>query len=157
MSASKITFRLPGGDEKQFDVGVTGFEIAESIGSRLAKDALAVRLNGKVIDLRVPLNEGGDFSVITIKDEEGGNVIRHSAEHVLADAVKRLWPSVQIDVGRTDHSEKFQYDFKIDHAFTEADLEKIETKAKEILKEKSVFQRKVVSRNEAKEFFRRPR
>ena len=96
---------------------------------------------------------GGAFRIFTAKSPEAGEFIRHSAEHVLADAVKRLWPEAQIDVGRKDHSEKFQYDFRFPRAFTPEDLGRIEGKMREILAEGHTFERVEVSREEAARIF----
>ncbi len=142
--------RLPNGDCLKVEDGSTVLDVAQKIGAGLAKAALAGRIDGKLVDLRTPLNQNVTLEIVTSKDPQADDVVRHSAEHVMADAVKQLWPDVQIDVGRTDHSEKFQYDFKIDRAFTPEDLEKIEAKMKEILKSKAPFEREVVTREEAK-------
>jgi threonyl-tRNA synthetase len=120
----------------------------------LAKAALAGRIDGELADLRVPLHKDVSIEIVTSRDPEGGDVIRHSCEHVMADAVKRLFPNVQIDVGRSDHSEQFQYDFLVDKPFTPEDLEKIAAEIKKILKEKSPFERRVMTREEAREFFK---
>ena len=91
--------------------------------------------------------------MITSRDAEAGEVIRHSAEHVMADAVKRLWPETQIDVGRTDHSEKFQYDLDIPVRITPENLPEIEAEMKRIIAEDLPFKREVVAKEEAKKLF----
>lgn len=149
-----IRLTLPDGSVRTVPSGTTPLEVAASIGPRLAKDAVGAELDGRTIDLRQPLREGGAFRLFTVKSPEAGDFIRHSAEHVLADAVKRLWPEVEIDVGRKDHSEKFQYDFRFPRAFTPEDLEKIEARMREILAEGSSFERVEVSREEAERIFR---
>jgi len=128
--------------------------VALEIGPGLAQAAIGAVLDGAFVDLRQPIRAGGSFRILTSRDPESGDFVRHSAEHVLADAVKRLWPEVEIDAGRQDHSEKFQYDFRFPRAFTPEDLEKIEKKMKEILKEKAKFERVEVSREEAADLFR---
>jgi threonyl-tRNA synthetase len=153
-SPDVLALKLPDGSELEYPSGTTALEVAEGIGARLAQDAVGAELNGHAVDLRQPLSEGGDFRILTSKNQEAGSFIRHSAEHVLADAVKRLWPEVEIDAGRRDHSEKFQYDFRFPRAFTSEDLERIETKMREILAEDSVFERLEASRDEAAELFR---
>jgi threonyl-tRNA synthetase len=115
---------------------------------------VGAELDGRKVDLRLPLQQGGAFRIFTVKSPEAGEFVRHSAEHVLADAVKRLWPEAEYDAGRQDHSEKFQYDFRFPRAFTPEDLEKIEAKMREILAEKSEFERVEVSREEAERTFR---
>jgi threonyl-tRNA synthetase len=148
-----IRLTLPDGSVRSVPPGTTPLEVAAGIGPRLAKDAVGAELDGHKIDLRQPIREGGAFRIFTVKSPEAGDFIRHSAEHVLADAVKRLWPEVEIDVGRKDHSEKFQYDFRFSRAFTPEDLEKIGAKMREILAEKSPFERTEVSREEARRIF----
>jgi threonyl-tRNA synthetase len=154
MSVSEsISLTLPDGSVREVARGTTSLEVAMSIGPRLAQDAVGAELDGEIVDLRTPLGEGGAFRLFTTKSPEAGDFLRHSAEHVLADAVKRLWPEVEIDAGRQDHSEKFQYDFRFPRAFTAEDLEKIEGKMREILAEDSLFERLEVSREEAAELF----
>jgi threonyl-tRNA synthetase len=155
MSAEKIELTLPDGSVKAFPPGATSLEVARSVGERLAAAAVAGEVDGEVVDLRAPIGRSGKFRVLTLRDPEAGVVIRHSAEHVLADAVERLFPGTIIDAGRQDHSEKFQYDFRIDHAFTPEDLERIEQEMARIVKEGRPFERQVVSRKEAAEIFRK--
>ncbi|MCH9649903.1 MAG: threonine--tRNA ligase [Deltaproteobacteria bacterium] len=148
-----LTLTLPNGDTKEVQAGTTPLQVAESIGPRLAKDAIGAELDGKVVDLRHPLSASGSFRLFTTKSPEAGEFIRHSAEHVLADAVKRLWPEVEIDAGRQDHSEKYQYDFRFPRPFSPEDFETIEAKMVEILAENATFERQELSREEAKDLF----
>jgi threonyl-tRNA synthetase len=150
---SEIQIRLPDGKTLAMPVGTTILEIAQSIGPGLAKAALGGRVDGELVDLRAPIDADASIEVVTSRDPDGGAIIRHSAEHVMADAVKRLHPEVQIDVGRTDHSEKFQYDFRIGRPFTPDDLEQIEKEMAKVLAEKREFTRAVMSRDEARAFF----
>jgi len=150
---SDIEVRLPDGKTLSVPSGATVLSVAEQIGRGLARAALAGRIDGEVVDLRTPIDHDVEIEIITAKSPDGGDVIRHSAEHVMADAVKRLFPNVQIDVGRTDHSEKFQYDFLVDRPFTPDDLERIETEMARILAENASFERQVLSRDEARAFF----
>lgn len=150
----ELSLVLPDGSSRTYPVGTTALEVAQSIGPRLANDSIGAELDGKAIDLRQPLSSDGSIRIVTAKDQTAGEFIRHSAEHILADAVKRLWPDVEIDVGRRDHSEKFQYDFRYPQAFTPDDLERIEAKMREIQAEDSVFERVEVSREEAAAIFR---
>jgi threonyl-tRNA synthetase len=154
MSRETISLTLPDGSVKTVERGTTPLEIARSIGPGLARAAVGAELEGDTVDLRLPLERSGRFRLFTTRDRGAGDFIRHSAEHVLADAVKRLWPEVEIDVGRQDHSEKFQYDFRFPRSFTPEDLEKIEAKMNEILGEKDEFERIEVSRDEAQRIFR---
>ncbi len=149
-----IRLTLPDGSVRDVPAGTTPLEVAASIGPRLARDAVGAEVDGRRIDLRHPLAAGGAFRIFTVKSPEAGEFVRHSAEHVLADAVKRLWPEAEIDVGRQDHSEKFQYDFRFPRAFTPEDLAAIEEKMREIVAEGSPFERTEVSREEAERIFR---
>ncbi|HVR29711.1 MAG TPA: threonine--tRNA ligase [Thermoanaerobaculia bacterium] len=152
-SPERISLVLPDGKSLTLPRGSTPLDAARSIGARLADAAVGAELEGGDVDLRQPLLGGGRFRVFTAKDPEAGRFVRHSAEHVMADAVKRLWPEVEIDVGRVDHSEKFQYDFRRAQPFTPEDLARIESKMREILAEGSVFERIEISRQEAASFF----
>jgi len=149
-----VHLTLPDGSVRTVPAGTTPLEVAASIGPRLAKDSVGAELDGRKVDLRLPLTAGGHFRIFTTKSPEAGEFIRHSAEHVLADAVKRLWPEAEYDAGRQDHSEKFQYDFRFPRPFTPDDLVKIEDKMREVLAEKSGFERIEVSRAEAERIFR---
>jgi threonyl-tRNA synthetase len=146
---SDIHVRLPDGRTLAVPAGSTVLEVAGKIGPRLAKDALAGRIAGRLVDLRAPVEDGAALEIVTGRDPAAGEVIRHSAEHVMADAVKRLFPAAQIDVGRSDHTEKFQYDFKVERPFTPEDLERIEAEMRRILAEGAPFTREVVTREQA--------
>ncbi len=149
----EIHVRLPDGKDVAVPVGSTVLDVAKRIGPGLARAAVAGRVDGRLVDLRTPLRRAVALAVVTVRDPEAGEVVRHSAEHVMADAVKRLFPSVQIDVGRADHSEKFQYDFLTERPFTPEDLERIEAEMARIVGEKAPFQREVVDRDRAKKLF----
>jgi threonyl-tRNA synthetase len=153
-SDASITLVLPDNSTRVVPQGSTALDVALSIGPRLAKDAVGAELEGEAIDLRLPLARGGRFRLFTTKSPEAGPFLRHTAEHVLADAVRRLWPGTVIDVGRRDHSEKFQYDFRFAQAFTAEDLERIEAKMREILAEDHPVERLEISRDEAVKMFR---
>jgi len=150
---SELQIRLPDGNTLAVPVGSTVLDVARTIGAGLAKAAFAGRIDGRLVDLRTPLEADAAIEIVTKKDPQAGEVIRHSAEHVMADAVKRLFPNAQVDVGRTDHSEKFQYDFLMEHPFTPEDLEAIEKEMWKIIAEKSEFVREVMTREEAEAFF----
>ena len=126
--------------------GSTVFQVAEKIGPGLAKAALAGRIDGQLVDLRLPLLEDVAIEIVTAKDRDGGAVIRHSAEHVMADAVQRLWPGTLIDAGRQDHSVKFQYDFRFPRPFKPEDFERIEAEMGRILAEDLAFEREEADR-----------
>lgn len=145
---------LPDGRTLRVPVGSTVLDVAREIGPGLARAAVAGRIAGELVDLRTPLLEDvARLEIVTAKDPQAAEVIRHSAEHVMADAVKRLFPEAQVDAGRADHSEKFQYDFKVDAPFSPEDLERIEAEMRKIVKEKSEFTREEVSREEARRVF----
>lgn len=150
---SEITLTLPDGKSLQLEAGSTLLDAAAAIGPGLAKAALAGRFDGELTDLRVPLERDGAIEIVTSKSPEGGEVIRHTAEHVMADAVKRLFPEAQVDVGRSDHSEKFQYDFLVEEPFTPGDIERIEKEMKSIVGEAVPITREVLSREDAKARF----
>ena len=153
-STATIELTLPDGSVRDVAEGSTALDVALSIGPGLAKAAIGAELDGALLDLRTPIRASGDFRLFTSRDPESGEFIRHSAEHVLADAVQRLWPGTEIDAGRVDHSEKYQYDFRFPRAFTPEDLEKIEARMAEILKERHSFERIEVDRAEAERIFR---
>ena len=150
---STLELILPDGSSRSIAAGMTPLDVARSIGAGLAKAAMGAELEGQPIDLRTPIQAGGRFRLFTGKNAESGPVLRHSAEHVLADAVQRLWPGTEVDAGRFDHSEKFQYDFRRKEPFTGDDLVKIEEKMREILAENIPFERIEVSREEARRVF----
>ncbi|MGE0639679.1 MAG: threonine--tRNA ligase, partial [Thermoanaerobaculia bacterium] len=152
--SSEIVLTLPDGAERRVPAGTVPLEVARSIGPRLADAAIGAELDGRPVDLRQPLRDGGPFRIFTGKSPEAGEFIRHSAEHVLADAVTRLWPGALYDAGRKDHREKYQYDFRFERAFTPEDLAAIEAKMLEIVAEDSPFERVEVTREEAEKIFR---
>ena len=151
---SQVNITLPDGNILEFESGVRVLEVAQKIGPGLAKAALAGRIDGEVVDLRRSLTEDTVLEIVTTREADGGDVIRHSAEHVMADAVKRLFPSAQVDAGRRDHSEKFQYDFLVEAPFTPEDIERIEKEVNSILSEGAQFTREVLTRDEAATLFR---
>jgi threonyl-tRNA synthetase len=150
---AQINITLPDGSVRQYPAGTTALQIAQSISPRLAKDALAAKTGDAWLDLRTPIVGDAPVRILTSRDAEGVEVIRHSAEHLMADAVKQLWPHVRIDVGRTSHDEKFQYDFDIDRPFSVEDLEKIAQRMQAIIAADVPFVREEVSREEAKRLF----
>jgi threonyl-tRNA synthetase len=145
-----IRVSLPDGSAREIPAGATVLEVAEAIGPRLARDTVAGLVDGELVDLRTALTTDVDLRIVTVKDPEAGEVIRHSAEHVLADAVKRLWPGTPIDAGRQDHSEKYQYDFRFPRAFKPEDFEKIEAEMVKILAEDLEFERIETDRDEVR-------
>ncbi len=148
--AESVHVTLPDGSTREVPRGSSVLDVARAIGKRLARDTLAGVVNGRLVDLRTAIDGDATVRIVTARDPEGGEVIRHSAEHVMADAVKRLWPGTPIDAGRQDHSEKFQYDFRFPRAFQPEDLEKIEQEMRRIFAEDLPFERIEVSREEAR-------
>jgi threonyl-tRNA synthetase len=147
-----LTITFPDGSERSYDSGVTGAEIAASIGPRLAKAAVAVKLNGRAVDLQRPITESGVVEIVTESSEEGRHVLRHSAAHVMAQAVLDLYPGAKYAIG-PPITEGFYYDFQVDEPFTPDDLERIETRMKEIIAEDQPFEREELSASEALEVF----
>ena len=151
---TEIRVRLPDGKTLAIPKGATVLSVAERIGPGLARAALAGRIDGRLVDLREPLAQDVALEIVTNRDPAAGEIVRHSAEHVMADAVKRLFPEAQIDVGRSDHSQKFQYDFLVERPFTPEDLERIEKEMGTIIAENASFSREVMTREQAQALFR---
>ena len=148
-----ITIHFPDGNSKDFENGVTGEEIAQSISPGLKKQALAIKMDGKPIDLRTPLEEGGSIEILTYRDKEGIEIMRHSTAHLMAQALKRLYGDVQFGVGPVIE-EGFYYDFDMKETITSEDFPKIEKEMQRIIDENLEIVREEVSREEAKEMFR---
>ncbi len=151
--AEEITIIFPDGAEKKFPAGTTGEDIAASISPGLKKQALAIKLNGEQIDLRRQLSHGGKLEIITYKNEEGIDIMRHSTAHLMAQAIKRLFKDVRFGVGPVIE-EGFYYDMDMEHKITPEDLPEIEKEMKKIVDEALEIKRLEVGRNEAKEMFK---
>jgi threonyl-tRNA synthetase len=147
----KIT--LPDGSDKQFDAATRGSEIAASIGKSLARDAVAVRVDGELWDLSRDIESDADVEIVTRESEEGLELLRHDAAHVLAEAVKELWPDTQVTIGPAIEN-GFYYDFARAEPFTESDLEVIEARMKDIVDRDESIEREIWQRNKAIKFFR---
>ena len=145
--------RLPDGSKRQFESNVTVAEVAQNIGAGLARAALAGRVNDQLVDLSFVIHEDSDLAIITDKNPEGLEVIRHSTAHLLAYAVKELFPEAQVTIGPViEHG--FYYDFSYTRPFTPEDLEKIEKKMTEIANRDLTITRKVLPRNDAVKYFK---
>jgi threonyl-tRNA synthetase len=133
---SEIRIILPDKSVKNFDHEPTTLEVAQSIGPRLAKDTLGARINGQkeIIDFRTPLKDGTQLEIITVKSPQSIEVIRHTAAHVMAQAVQELWPDIKVTIGPVIDS-GFFYDFDSEKTFSDDDLAKIENKMAEIVKQ----------------------
>ena len=127
-----LQIKLPDGSIKSYDESITALDVCKSIGPGLAKSMLAAEINGELVDATTLINEDVDFKVITAKDDAGIDVIRHSTAHLLAQAVKRLYPAAQVTIGPVIEN-GFYYDFYYPPGFKEADLEKIEKKMQELV------------------------
>jgi len=147
------TITLPDGNLKQFDEPVTVAAVAASIGPGLAKAALAGRVNDELVDMSYEIDVDSDIAIVTAKDDAGLEVIRHSSAHLLAQAVKDLFPSAQVTIGPVIE-EGFYYDFAFERSFTPEDLEAIEKRMGELAAEDHVVERSVMGRDAAVEFFR---
>ena len=141
--------RLPDGSERKFDQPVTVMEVATSIGSGLARAAIAGKINGKLADTSDLIKNDSDLSIVTEKDAEGLEIIRHSSAHLLAHAVKELFPSVQVTIGPVIEN-GFYYDVDSgEQTIREEDFKKIEAKFLELAREKVDFTIKPVSKTDA--------
>jgi threonyl-tRNA synthetase len=145
--------RLPDGSQRQFDAPVTVAGVAMDIGTGLAKAALAGKVNGTVVDISYVIDADSDLAIITDKNDEGLDIIRHSTAHLLAYAVKELFPEAQVTIGPVIDN-GFYYDFSYKRAFTPEDLEKIEAKMTELAKKDELVTRKVMPRDEAVTYFK---
>jgi threonyl-tRNA synthetase len=144
---------LPDGAQKTFDEPVTVGEVAQSIGAGLAKSALAGAIGDKLVDLTHVLDVDVALRIITDRDDEGVDMIRHSTAHLMAQAVKRLFPETQVTIGPVIEN-GFFYDFARVESFRPEDLEAIETEMARIVKEDFAIERDVMGRDEAEAFFR---
>ena len=145
--------RLPDGSERKFEQSVTVMEVAASIGAGLVRAALAGKVNGKLMDMSHRIDADCDLAIITEKDAEGLEVIRHSSAHLLAHAVKELFPEAQVTIGPVIE-DGFYYDFSYKRPFTTEDLAAIEKRMTEISKRDLKVERKVWERSEAINFFK---
>jgi threonyl-tRNA synthetase len=146
---------LPDGAELELPAGATGLDAARAIGPRLAEQAVLVRTNGRVQDLRLPLEEGQRISILTTRDTDDPDalyVLRHSTAHLLAEAVRRLYPGVKIAIGPPIEN-GFYYDFEFQEPIGEADLERIEAEMFRELSEGREWTRREVDPDDAKRFF----
>ncbi len=151
--AEKIRITFPDGAVKEFPKGVTTEEIAASISTSLKKKALAGKFNDQFVDLKTPLNEDGHIQILTDRDQEALEIMRHSTAHLMAQAIKRLYKNVKFGVGPVIE-DGFYYDMDLgDKTISPEDLPRIEQEMRRIIKENLPIERKVVSREEAKRFF----
>src|SRR5499433_3542501 len=145
---------LPDGSQRHFDHPVTVDEVAGSIGAGLRKAALAGRVNGKLVDTSYLVSSDAEVAIVTDKDPTGLEVIRHSTAHLLAQAVKELFPEAQVTIGPVIE-DGFYYDFSYKRPFTTEDLAAIEAKMRELAQADQKVSRRVLTRDEAVKFFKR--
>jgi threonyl-tRNA synthetase len=142
----KVT--LPDGSVMNVAEGTTAKQLAEQIGSGLAKAAVAAKINGQLVDLSAPVNSDAEVQIVTLRDEEGLDVMRHSCAHVMAEAICSIWPGTKLVYGPTVE-DGFYYDIDLDEPIRPTDFERIEKEMAEIAKAKEPFVRKEVTRTEA--------
>ena len=147
------TVTLPDGSQRQFDHPVSIHDVATDIGPGLAKAAVAGRVNDKLVDTSFVIENDTNLSIVTEKDPDALEIIRHSTAHLLAQAIKELYPSAQITIGPVIE-EGFYYDISYEQQFTPDDLQKIEKRMKELAKKDFQVSRSVMPRDEAVKFFR---
>lgn len=148
-----VSVRLPDGSQRQFDAPVTVAQVAANIGAGLAKAAIAGKVDGKLVDTSYLIDRDADLAIVTDKDPEGLDVIRHSTAHLLAYAVKELFPDAQVTIGPVIEN-GFYYDFSYKRPFTPEDLQAIEKKMAELVKKDEPVTRKVLPRDEAVAYFK---
>lgn len=149
----QINIKFPDGNSKSFDKGTTTEDIAQSISPGLRKKAVAGKFNNQLVDLTRPLEEDGAIEIVTPSSDEALEVLRHSTAHLMAQALKRIYGDVKFGVGPVIEG-GFYYDFDMDEKVSSDDFEKIEKTMKQIVNENYKIERKVVSREEAKDFFK---
>ena len=144
---------LPDGSAKEYAVGTTLGEAVKQLSNSLAKKVLAANVNGELTDLREELVDGSEVAFLTFEDDGGKHTLRHTASHILAQAVKRLWPEAKLAIGPAI-DKGFYYDIDMEHTLTPEDLGKIEKEMSRIVKENLPITKSVMSRQEAIEFFK---
>ena len=149
---SNVAITLPDGSVKEFDGPVTGAELAAAIGPGLAKAALAIKIDGEVLDLSRSIDADSTVEIVTRKSEDALDLIRHDTAHVMAEAVQALYPGTQVTIGPSIEN-GFYYDFAREEPFTPDDLEKIEAKMMEIIKRDDAFSREEWDRDDAVRHF----
>ena len=131
-SLAKITVSLPDNTSREYNKGVTPYEVALDIGEGLAKASLAAEVNGTLVDLSIPIEADVSCRLLTARDDESLDLIRHDTAHVLAEAAKELWPDIQVTIGPVI-KDGFYYDFAREAPFTPEDLGALEDRMREIV------------------------
>ena len=148
-----ISVTLPDGSQRQFDHAVSIFDVANDIGAGLARAALAGKVNGELVDTTHIIDQDADVAIITAKDDEGLDIIRHSTSHLMAQAVKQLFPEAQVTIGPVI-DDGFYYDFSYKEGFSDDDLKRIEKRMEELVKQDLPIIREEISREAGIEKFR---
>ncbi|MCX8007433.1 MAG: threonine--tRNA ligase [Coriobacteriia bacterium] len=149
---ARISVRLPDGSSIEVDEGARIIDVARAVGSRLAQAALAGRVNGRLVDVAAAVHDGDEVEIVTERDPEALHVLRHSAAHVMAEAVKDLFPTVKFGIGPAIE-DGFYYDFDVERPFSPEDLAAIEERMREIVAEEKTFDRAELDRLEATDVF----
>jgi len=152
---SDIEVRLPDGSARTLPEGSSAHDLATAIGKRLAKDALAARVNGQLTDVTATLHDGDDVAIVTPASDDGREVIRHSTAHVLAQAVTRLWPGTHYAIGPAI-ADGFYYDFELPGGahFSDDDLDRIDAEMRAVIAEDQAFTRREYSIQEGRALFK---
>ncbi len=144
----QVKIKLQDGSVKEYPSKTTLLEIAESISSRLAKEAVGGEVDKHVVDLKYPIEKDASIHILKFQDEKGADIFRHTSAHILAQAVKRMYPDAKLAIGPAIEN-GFYYDFDLEHRFTEEDLEKIEKEMQKIIQEDLEIERFELPRDEA--------
>ncbi|RLG13828.1 MAG: threonine--tRNA ligase, partial [Candidatus Nanohalarchaeota archaeon] len=152
-SAKEISVTLPDGSKMNVDAGATILDVAKRIGAGLAKAAIAGKIDGVVCDLCAKIKKDAKVEIITLKSAEAQEILRHTASHVLAEAVLKLFPKAKPTIGPAIEN-GFYYDFDVEKPFTSEDLEKIEAEMKKIIKKDACLERFEMSKKEALEHYK---
>ena len=148
----KVKIKLPDGSEREYDKGITPLGVAKTISGRLGKESLISQIDGIFKELDTPINHDCDLHLFTFSDEKGKETYWHSSSHLMAHAVKELYPEAKFGVGPAIDN-GFYYDIDINDKLSDENLVKIENKMKEIIQRNNSFKRKELSKTEATEFF----
>ena len=152
--AASVSIKLPDGSAKELPAGSTAADLAAAVGARLARAAVAARVNGELVDLTVPLPDGAAVEIVTAASDDGRHVLRHSTAHAMAQAVLGLWPGATFAIGPPVEN-GFYYDFELPGGahFTDDDLARIEARMREIVAEDQPFVREEMSREDGLALF----
>lgn len=148
---SKIKITLPDNSVKEYDKGVTVYTVAKDISKGLAREAVGAEVNGEILGLKEPIEEDSKVNIVKFEDDAGKHIFWHTSAHILAQAVKRLYPDTELAIGPAI-DDGFYYDFDTGHRFTPEDLEKIEEEMKKIVKEDYEIEKFILPRDEAIEY-----